>query len=236
MSIALRITILKVTAILFLLLAATVLIKPVIAVDSTSSTAPKRIEKIQQRIETRKDKIETRIASREAKIGERMEAVKTKMASREAALKVKLEAFKDKKKAEVAERVNTNLNKINQNQTAEMLKHLGKMSELLDKIEARVNSGSPDVKDPTAAKSAITESRAKIAAAIDAVKAQAAKDYTLQITSESKVKSDAQALRNQLHADIQAIRKQVIDAKQSVSNVIRVAKGQPKEGTSSGQQ
>ena len=114
---------------------------------------------------------------------------------------------------------------------------LEKMSELLDKLEARVNSVGPDVKDPVVAKAAIADSRAKIAAATATVTAQSEKDYTLTITTESKVKADAQKMRDQLRADLQTTRQLVIDAKQSVANAIRNAKSSAgmKEGTASGQ-
>lgn len=185
-------------AILIFIAACAILIHPVIAKEATSST--NRKDNLQQRIETRKEK----------------------MASREATLKTKLQTFKDKRKAEAAERVNTNLNKINQNQTAQMLKHMDKMSTLLDKVEARFNKSFPDT-------------RAKITAATEAVKTQAAKDYTLQVTSESTVRKDAETLRTQLKTDLMAVRKQVIAAKQSVSDAIRAAKSRPKEATKSGQ-
>ena len=156
--------------------------------------------------------------------------------AREAVLKAKLLAFKDKRKAEIADRVNTNLNRINQNQTTQMLKHLEKMSALLDKLEARVNAGSADIKDPQAAKTAISSASAQIASATSAVKTQAEKDYTLQISSETKVKADAQALRSKLGTDLKSVRQLVIAAKQKVSNAVRIARtGQIiKEGTPSG--
>lgn len=230
MTATVRINLYKALGILIFLAAAVILIKPTFAQDATStSTARKdkieaRKTAIQQKIETRKENIQNKIA-----------AVREKMASREAALKAKLEAFKDKRKAQIAERVNTNLNKINENQTSQMLKHLERMTTLLDKLENRVNSGSADIKDPTTARVAITEARAKIAAATEAVNAQAQKDYTLTVTSESKVKADAQSMRDQLKTDLQAVRKQVIEAKQSVANAIRTAKSGQKEATNSGQ-
>lgn len=197
-----------------------------LAQDATPSTTRK--ERLQQKIEAKKERIENKAT-----------AVKEKMATREAALKAKLEKFKDKKKAEIADRVNTNLNKINQKQTEQMQKHLDKMSVLLDKLEARVVSGKPDVKDSTAAKAAIAAARSSIASATAAVKLQVEKDYTLTVTSESKVKVDAQKARDQLRTDLQALRIQVIEAKQTVGNAIRVAKSGkvevPREGTPSGQ-
>ncbi len=173
------------------------------------------------------------------------------IASKAAALKLKLQTFKDQKKAQIAERVNTNLNDINQKQTEQMQKHLDAMSVILDKLEVRVNSPTPDIKDPEAARVAIASARATIATVSAAVLAQSQKDYTIQVTSESKIGVDAKTQRDKLHADILAIRKAVIDAKQSVANAIRVAKsgsvpnmgsspkegtGLKKEGTTSGKQ
>jgi len=166
------------------------------------------------------------------------------IASKAAVLKLKLQSFKDTKKAQTAERVNTNLNNINQNQTAQMQKYLDAMSTILDKLEARINNPTPDIKNPAAAKTAIASARATIATVSAAVSAQAQKDYTIQVTSEGRIGIDAKTQRDKLHTDILAIRKAVIDAKQSVANAIRVAKSGPvpdgtglkKEGTISGQQ
>ncbi len=210
-----RITLLFIS---FLLLA--VAAYPALAQDATSSTATRR-EKVQQRIEIRgADR------ARKENVQDRVTVMREKAASKEAALKARLETCKDKRKAQTAERVNTNLNKINQNQTSQMLKHLNRMSEILDKLEARV-------KQATLAKTAIADARAAIASSSAAVSAQAEKDYTVQVTSETKIRQDVQAQREQLHTDLKAVRQLVIDAKQKAANAIRVAK---KEGTTSGQQ
>lgn len=186
-------------------------------------------------------------ANRREKVEQKIEDLKEEIASKTAALKIKLQAFKDKRKAEIAERVNSNLNKINQNQTTQMQNHLNRMSTILDKLETRVNQGKPDIKDPADAKTAITSARSVIATASAAVSAQAQKDYTIQVTSETKVKIDAKLQRDKLHADLLSVRKSVIDAKQAVANAIRIAKSGPsasasavgpeteKEGTASGE-
>lgn len=207
--------------------------KPLPAQVATS-TAAARNQLVQQRIETQKENVENRIA-----------AMKEQIASREAALKAKLQAFKDKKKAQIADRVNTALNRINENQTTQMKRHLGTMTTILDKLEVRVNQAAPDIKDPAAAKAAIASARAAISTASAAVTAQSEKDYTITVTSESKIGVDAKTQRDKLHTDLQAARKLVIDAKQAVANAIRTAKAGSlpvgktvleKEGTESGQQ
>lgn len=205
---------------------AAVLAYPTLAKDSTTSSTqtPRKGTNLQPRTDTRMQKIDSRIASQGAK-----------MATREAALKAKLATFRNKEKAAIAQRVNTNLNKINQNQTAQMQKHLDRMSTLLDKLESRVTSNTPDIKDPKSAQAAVDEATEVMAFASAAVAAQAEKDYTIQVTSETRLKTDASSVREKLHTDLQAIRRLVINAKQSVSNAIRAAKSN-KEGTTSGQQ
>lgn len=198
-------------------MAAFLIIRPVLAqtTDSIGST--------------QKAKVEDRLASREANIKERVENRETKIASKAAALKAKLQVFKDQRKAQIAEKVSTNLNKINQKQTRQMLKHLETMSNILDKLEARANQ---------AGKAAIVGSRENIASATAAVNNQASRDYTLTVTSEAKIKQNAQTQRDQLFNDLKSTRQQVIEAKQSVAAAIRTAKSGTsiKEGTVSGQQ
>lgn len=159
--------------------------------------------------------------TRKEKVREKVEIRKEKMSTREAALKTKLDKFRDKKKAEVADRVNSNLNQINEKQTMQMLKHLDKMSALLTKLETRTGNS-------TAAATAKTA----IASAAAAVKAQSEKDYTIQVTTESKIRKDAQKVRDELHTDLKNVRKLVIDAKQAVANAIRTVRS---EGKSNGQ-
>ena len=187
------------------------------------------------------EKIDTRMEKQK----QMLEGARAKIASQEAKFKERLQQFKDKQKAQIAERVNTNLNKINQNQTTQMLKNLDTFSSILDKLNERINSNLPDIKDPAGAKAASDTARSAIDSAKSAVQTQAQKDYTITITTETKVGADAKAKRDQLHKDILAVRKQVIDARQKVSDAIRIAKGGPKaatpsasekEGTSSGQQ
>lgn len=165
-----------------------------------------------------------------------IENMREKIASREAVLRAKLEKFKDQRKATAAARISANLNQINQNQTTQMQKHLDTMSGILDKLEIKVNQATPDIKDPVAAKIAIASSRAVIASASAAVSAQAQNEYTIQATTETRIKADAQTMRDKLHKDILFIRKAVVDAKQSVSGAIRIAKAESKEATTSGQQ
>lgn len=203
--------------------------------ESTSSTT--RREQVQEKIETRKETIAQSIDTRNENLELKITSLREKLASREAEFRLKLEAFKDKAKAQIADRININLNRINQNQTDGMLRHLELMSRLLDRLSTRVNQGSPEIKDPAAAKEAIASASAAIATATGAVKEQAGHDYSIDDSTENTVKAAAQAQRKKLHDDLQKVRKLVIEAKHAVRNAIRaaVALG-PKEGTGSAKQ
>lgn len=229
----------KTFAILIGLSMLTVSVYPAFAQDSTNSAVreiPNRpLNKnklVQDRIEAKRENIEDKIAS-----------MREKLASKAAALHSRLQDFRDKKKAEIAERVNTNLNRINQNRTTQMQKHLDKMSEVLDRLEARVNQAKPDIKDPAAARAAIAAARLNISTASASVSAQALKDYTIVVTSEGRIGLDAKIQRDKLHSDLVAVRRIVIEARQAVANAIRIAKsgkveipGLRKEGTNSGRE
>ena len=213
---------------------------PALAVNSPNTAKNTDVKnKLETKLDARIEKLDAKIASKDAKIAEKLSDIKARIASKESELKTKLQTFKDQLKAKIAERVNTNLNKINQNLVAIMQKHLDKMSIILNKLEARVTRGTPDIKNPASAKVAILSARKAIATASAALNIQSQKDYTIQVTTESRIKFDAQKQRDLLHNDLVAIRKMVIDAKQAVANAIRIAKAGSlgnKEGTESGKE
>lgn len=206
--------IMKTAAVLFSLLIPVIFAASVLAQDASTSGRPARPPfLIKQRVEAKRENV-----------ADKLVAMRENIASREAALKAKLRTFRDQRKAQVAERINETLNKINQNQTDQMLKFLDKVTSILDKLQSRVDQNSPDVKDPAAAKAAIVDARTKVASAEAAVKEQAQNDYTISVSSESTVRQDAKSAREKLHTDLMAVRKLVIDAKQAAANAIRVAK------------
>lgn len=238
MTTALKTTVFaRLAVIIFYTVLAFLLIKPLFAQDSTNSAASSKKDTIKQRLEERKEKIENRIGTRKEKVETGIASREAKIASGHAVLKEKLQAFKDKRKAEIAERVNINLNRISQKQTEQMLKHLEKMSEILNKLENLVNQGNPSIKDINVTRTAIADAKAFLSSIRETVQEQVANDYTIQLTSESKVKADAQTQRTKLHNDLVTVRKQVIESKQKVMEVIKIAKSgkDTREATTSGQ-
>lgn len=182
--------------------------------------------------ETRREKAQEKIES----LRMRSEEARDKVASKTAALKQRLEKFQDQNKAQAVERINENLDRVNQRQTDKMLRFLDRATTILKKLENRVTRGTPDIKDVEAAKTAIAEAKVVINEARVAVSEQAAKDYVISVSSEARVKTEVKRERDRLHKELKATREQVIKAKQAVVAAIRAAKSgmEEKEGTPSG--
>lgn len=213
----------KLTILILLTLFLILLSANVLAEDATTSST------------TRRDKIEDRVEARRLNVSEKLMMLREKIATKEAALKTKLNTFRNKQKAQIAERINKTLANINEKITAAMSKHLEVMSGILDKLEARVNENTPDIKDPAAVRGTIAEARDAIATANEAVNVQSEKDYVLEATTEATIREDMQTVKKQLHDDLKVLRELVINAKQKVAEAIRVAKSNA-GGATNGQQ
>lgn len=146
-----------------------------------------------------------------------------KLASRAAVLKAKLQQFKDQQKAARVERINTELARINNKRAEQMLKFLDRASNILSRLETRVDEATAAGKDTGAAKQAIADAKTALDSAKTAVEAQAQNDYTISITSESTVRADARAARDKLRIDLQTLKSQITAAKQAVGKAIKVA-------------
>ncbi|MBI2622101.1 hypothetical protein HYW66_00500 [Candidatus Microgenomates bacterium] len=182
----------------------------VFPVFAQEATPPARIrdQAVQERIKTAQERVKER---------------KDKIASREATLKERLTVFKDQHKAQAVERVNKNLNLVNDKRVAAMRKHLQRMSELLNKLNNRVNTAKAGGKDVSEAQAAMASASASMAEASAALDLQADKDYSLSVASESAVSQEAKTARDTLHTDLQNVRKLVVEAKQALMNAFRVA-------------
>lgn len=136
---------------------------------------------------------ETVAAKREAA----KEAIKTKREE----FKTKLNTIRDGKKKVLVERIDAKLANANAKHTDRFAQVLSNLQAILDKISTDVDK---------------TNAQAAIDAANTAVEAQAAKTYTITISTETALRSDVGAVTSQLRLDLSATHKLVIDAKQAV--------------------
>ena len=155
-------------------------------------------------------------ATNSALIGQQLrQDLATINSTRSASLKKALQRFRDQKKAVIVQRVNDTLAMINKNRTDMMKKHLQTMTDILTRLENRVNQ--------PATQEAITQAKTAIQNASQSVDTQSQKEYTIVVSSESTVKTDAQTARQNLFTDLKTTHQQVVDARQALVNAIEVA-------------
>lgn len=190
---------------------------PVYAQTSTSTSSTNLRDRLNSRVEQRKD-ITT---LRKETFLERKENLKERVATHGATLKRRLDKFRDKTKATIIERVSNLFNTINDRLTDKMLDHLKRAGGFLDRLDTRVNNAAGEGLNTTEAKDAIADAREKIASTSAAVEAQALKDYTVDVSTEAKSKEEVRTTRQKLHADLKAVYALVKDAQKAVVEAIR---------------
>lgn len=166
---------------------------------------------------------------------ENMLSVRDRMASRAAELSKKLAKFKDKVKAKRVENINANLNNINSRRTSQMQAVLQKIANILERIKTKTQDGASAGKDVTAINAGISNLEKEWAEADAAVKAQADKDYSIVVNTESTVKADASLARDSLRTDLQATHNQVVEAKQALAKALSTALSSLKGGNNGSQ-
>ena len=176
---------------------------------STTSTPP-RMEQFRKELEVRKAEL------------------KSTMEARRAELKQKLATFKDQKKAEIASRVDSTLGEINQKRSTFFTETIDRIDGVLVKISSRADKAEAAGKDVSDVRAKVTSATAAIASARAAITAQASKDYTLTVSSDETVKTDASAARDSLKADLESVRaavKTAYDAVKSAAQALKAVAG-----------
>lgn len=129
----------------------------------------------------------------------------------------------------LAERFDT----VNEKWTSHWTRVLSRFSEILAKMKERVGRiGDETGKDVSVVLGAIKEAEADIAAAQEAVNAQAAKSYTPEIDNEANIGKNVRALVSQFRADLKATLEHVQGARKSMTDALSNMKSlaQVKEG------
>ncbi len=149
-------------------------------------------------------------------------------AIREAELKAKkqgflaqLNRFKDQRKAKIVSNINDVLARINKNRTDQMSKHLDILTNILGRVETRTNESSATAESKATVTTSVASASAAITTAKLAVSTQAAKDYTINVASESTAKVDSKAARDLLKTDLDSTHSQVKTAANAVQAAVR---------------
>lgn len=164
---------------------------------------------LQENLLKRKENIATRQAIRSEKKAEFQ-------AAREE-FQTKLQTLKDEKKKLVVERLDRRLTEINQNQTNKMNERLTRMTEIAGRIQERITALAGQGVDTTAAQTSLDNAKTAIESSQTAVADQAGREYVIALTDEAALKNAVGTTTSQLHADLTAVHKTVITAKQALA-------------------
>lgn len=174
------------------------------AIDYNTATAPagtrpikmtRPVEKTQMNIQ------ETTMASRGGQMSKRAE------------FKEKLQEMSDANKQARVEKIDTRIASVNAAQTAKWMETLTKMEALLAKFTAQEASLKASGKNTTALASAIASAQTAVTTAKTAVNAQASKEYVINITSETALKTNVGSTVSLFKTDTRTTRQTVIAAR-----------------------
>jgi len=135
--------------------------------------------------------------------------------------RTRLSTVRDEKKKAIVDRTDKRIVEINANRTSIMTRHLTKIEETLNKIETRALEVEKKGKDISAVRAAIATARTAIASAKAAIATQAAKTYTIDVTTEDKLGLAVSSTRTAFAKDLQAAHQSVVTARKSVRDVLK---------------
>lgn len=168
------------------------------AQTNTGTDSATRLKQQRQELQAQK---KAAISQIKEAVNAKREAAKEAVKTKREEFKTKLKTIRDEKKKVLVERIDTKLANANAKHTDRFAQVLSNLQAILDKISEDVDK---------------TEAQAAIDAAKLAVENQAAKTYTITISTETALRSDVGAAVSQLRLDLSATHKLVVDAKQAV--------------------
>lgn len=196
------------------------------ATNSANASASGKLSQAQVKAKERSQALEKRresvMAQKDAFLKnlelKRQSAVKTQTEKKEKFLS-KLESVKDDGKRVIIERVEGNLTTVNTNRMTALATQLTTMNAVLARISEK---GMTTEADTTKLVSLVADAEKKIGEAQAAVETQAAKTYSISISSGDKnLKADATAIRIALSDDLKTVQSRVKAAREAVRTAVK---------------
>ena len=154
----------------------------------------------------------------------RMELSKDEYEKRKLEYLTKLKTIRDTRKQTIVANITDKMTLVNKRRTDFWKEVLSKLSAVLARAKNKVNELKNGGKDTANIDSAIAAADSAIAAAQAAVDAQAGKAYTINITTESLLKTNVGQAISGEEADLKAVRQSIEAAYKAVSGVIKLLK------------
>ncbi|MEK7534330.1 MAG: hypothetical protein AAB600_03240 [Patescibacteria group bacterium] len=136
-------------------------------------------------------------------------------------LKEKLNVIRDEKKKVLVEKIDDKITTMNKTHTAKFSAVLEKLMMILNKITDRAQNAKLKGVDTSTVDSAIEAAKKAIDVAKAAVTTQSAKTYSIEVTSETTLKTKVGRVVSMFRKDLRDVHKIVVDAKQAVQKAER---------------
>ncbi|MBI5138344.1 MAG: hypothetical protein HZA95_00925 [Candidatus Vogelbacteria bacterium] len=143
-------------------------------------------------------------------------------------LKAKLLKIKDVKKKKIVEKLGTDITELNKRITDQYLKNLGKMTEILNRINSRADNAISKGIDVIAVKDAIVKAESSITSTTELINAQATKGYSFDLADESNLKAKVGEARQAFRDDLKTVQKAMSDSREAVRAAAKALAGTPR--------
>lgn len=167
--------------------------------DTLRSDATATRDQIRNTLDLKKDEFKKEVELKR-------EEIKTKIELAKETLKIKLAKIKDQKKRETVSNINDKIVELNKKATDNLTKSVSQIEGVLTRIEDRTNKEAAKGIDVTKTKEAIAKAKISIEDAKKAILVQTAKTYTINITTETALKSTMSVVKEKLNTDIKTLR------------------------------
>lgn len=184
--------------------------------DSLKNSISQSKEAFEQKKAEIKAQIEQKQQELRQQIETKREEIKAQIEAKKAELKDKLAKIRSEEKKQVVEKIYENINELNTRLTNHYLDVLNRLEKVLSNISSRTVKAEANGLDVTAVKTAITEATNAIESARSAIKSQAGKIYSINISSESNLKNDVGKARQTLQKDLKTVFEDVKKAQEAV--------------------
>ena len=182
----------------------------------------KRKKELKSEAEQRKEEFKSRMEEAKTKAKEQIEAKKVEM-------KEKLRLVRDEQKKNRVERLEKQLNELNERMTGHFIKVLDRLEKVLVNIESRTDKAEARGWDVSGVRAMITVAESAISETRLAIEAQSAKNYTPTISgNEEGLKSEVGQARQALHRDLGTVKEKIRLSYEAVRRVATTLAQVPK--------
>jgi hypothetical protein len=134
----------------------------------------------------------------------------------------RLGEIKDARKKQILERVNNRICEVNKNRMRVAVRHLDRISEVIDRVASRSAQAKANGKDTTGVEAAVTVARQKVTEAREAIAVQEGRSCTLTITGvEEKLGEEISEAVKAFEKELMAVHQKMKDARFAAASAVQ---------------